>query len=105
MRKFQHGHRWGCWTLDACRLVLVLQHRAHRGYEVDLERALSFAEIGDWLLHVRSKAWPSEIANALLAALADICPGIGDLWRGASANDLWSAIAKPGSDDGPIWPT
>lgn len=59
------GHEWGPWRLDA--KLLTLTHI--RGYEIDLERIHSSAEMLDWIFQVLHKIWCTpETTKGLLDA-------------------------------------
>lgn len=81
-----HGRRWGSWTFDTERLVLV--HGAEpvmRGrdddeyvaflgnYEIDVERIHQSAQVLDWILQIRGKTWASSVVmRDLIEAFDDI---------------------------------
>jgi len=51
---------WGPWLLDP--EAAVLWHRDY-GYEIDLERCLTSAQVLDWIMQVNGKEWPDQAAT------------------------------------------
>jgi hypothetical protein len=61
---------WGPWTFDRDRLVLYNQNQ---GYEIDLERCLTSAEVLDWIAQIEAKSWCDvECLNGLVRAFCDL---------------------------------
>jgi hypothetical protein len=106
-----HGRRWGTWTLDTERLVLVYDahpHPVRRGdgsgvtegvpqytaflgpYELDLERVADSAGLLDWIFQIHGKSWATarvtkDLLNALDSILhpqASLCSGACGSGRG-----------------------
>lgn len=62
------SNSWGGWTLDRDRLVLEF-----KSHEVDLERALSGAQVCDWIFQVAHKSWATpEVLTGLIRAFHDL---------------------------------
>jgi hypothetical protein len=83
-RSVRHGTRWGNWTLDACRLVLVYNPHGpaqytrpydpdlvgcYSGYEVDLERCTTSAAVLDWIFQIETHGY--DVEN-FVSAIADL---------------------------------
>lgn len=56
---------WGPWYFDPKMIVLVHMD----GYEIDLEKCDTSAEILDWLAQLRGKSWvtPTDLGNLMIA--------------------------------------
>lgn len=77
----KHGKRWGNWTLDAIRLVLVYNENGpyqsdepdwegcYLGYEVDLEKCTTNAAVLDWIFQIEMHGF--DVAH-FVDALADL---------------------------------
>lgn len=75
---------WGGWTLDRERLVLENKH-----YEVDLERALTGAQLCDWIFQVRQHSWASpEVIAGLLSAFEDLLHPQANLCSGGENKEI-----------------
>ena len=69
--------RWGKWTYDATNLALDHDD----GYQIDLERCTSSAQLLDYLPQIRMKSWADcddvrellEAFDALLRPQAHLC--------------------------------
>jgi hypothetical protein len=63
--------RWGSWEFD--RRTLVLRHVGGYGYEVDLERCNTPAEVLDWIAQIEGKTWGTPVVvGELVAAICDL---------------------------------
>ncbi|HEY3451909.1 MAG TPA: hypothetical protein VGK67_36460 [Myxococcales bacterium] len=60
---------WGSWSFKPETLVLACEAAEAKGYEVDLERCTTSAEMLDWLCQVAEKDWatPDTVGNLVLA--------------------------------------
>ena len=64
---------WGSWSFKPESLVLVCEAAEAKGYEVDLERCTTSAEMLDWLCQVAEKDWATaELVGNLVLALNDL---------------------------------
>lgn len=71
---------FGNWKFDKKNLTLT-HSGAGRGYEIDLERCTTSAEVLDWIFQIESKTWASaedlgELVRAigtLLSPQATLC--------------------------------
>jgi hypothetical protein len=72
-----HGDRWGEWEYD--NKAFVITHRG-AGYEVDLERCATSAQMLDYIFQVAGKAWitPKDLGD-LVQALDDLLSPQGTL--------------------------
>lgn len=78
---------WGGWTLDRDRLVLENKH-----YEVDLERALTGAQLCDLIFQVRQHIWASpEVLAGLLNAFEDLLRPQANLCSGGENKTMSNA--------------
>jgi len=60
---------WGNWTFERRNLTLNHKH----GYSIDLESCKNPAQVLDWIMQVRAKAWTdSRDVTELLDALDEI---------------------------------
>ena len=113
-----HGRRWGAWTLDTERLVLVCdahpvtrddgsgvtegvpQYTVFLGpYEIDLERVRDSAGLLDWIFQIHTKSWTTaRVTKDLLNALDSIFHPQANLCSGACGNGRGGKIiANPGA--------
>jgi len=100
----QNQVHWGSWCYKPEALVLVCDAAEAKGYEVDLERCTTSAEMLDWICQVAEKAWatPDTVGNLamalneLLRPLATVCAmGV----EGEPIEDPRQAIEKALSRD------
>jgi hypothetical protein len=64
--------RWGDWLLNPGKLTLT-HEGVSGGYEIDLERINSAAQILDWIFQVQGKSWADATAvHDLLRAFEDV---------------------------------
>jgi hypothetical protein len=68
------GDWWGPWRYNAKTLVLEYYDEDGKfGYEVDLERCNSSAEVLDWIFQLETKNWCGyEYLGQLVRALGDL---------------------------------
>lgn len=82
--------KWGRWKLDLERLVLIDSHPSGYGYEIDIEKCTTSAEVLDWLAQMRTKTWVNtEDLGDLIVAFDDIL-------------SLQATLCSGGEDCGPI---
>ena len=83
----EHGDRWGRWEFDAKRLCLVFQGIG--GYEVDLEKMSTSAQMLDWIFQVSNKTWAErKDVGDLIQALEDLLQPQGTLCGGGTGGSL-----------------
>ena len=89
---------WGSWSFMPETLVLVCEAAEAKGYEVDLERCTTSAEMLDWLCQVAEMDWatPDAVGNLVMAfsellrPQTTVCPmGV----EGEPIEDVRKAIA------------
>ena len=78
---------WGPWCLDTTAWVLHA-----RGYEVDLERSLTSAQVLDHIMQVADKRWADDTTIAgLVRALGDVLGPQASLCPGGASKRLTKA--------------
>lgn len=65
--------RKSSWTFNAKDNTLT--HPANWGYEIDLDRCQTLAELGDWVLHLCDKIWITP--NVMMDFVEDIHEHVG----------------------------
>ena len=100
--KIKDGDKWGVWTIRLENYVLHAFPYPNKNipYEIDLEEVRSFADIGEWLLHIDGKSFGAEYGNDLLKAFSAIYDGRQSLnGKGMTRDELKQMLGQTGDDE------